>query len=435
VLRAVALGALLALLWRAWRPPPAASVDVARGDILAALARWTTTPPGEARVLLDVVPDARTRAWARALVGAGTPLRWSAARPLAPSAIVAEPAVEPNGGTRVRLAAASGTPVSVGDEAGMIDSLPRGGAAELELTALAGGVHVRGATFRATTVRRDSVALRPVLVLGAAGWEAKFVIAALEERGWRVSARMRVAPAVEVTQGALGAIDTARYSAVVALDSSAASSAGAIARYARDGGGVILAGTAARLGSLSSIAPGSVGRRMAGVAGAVASDNPRAGLGAFAIGAVRSDAVALESRAGAVTLAARRVDAGRVVQSGYDETWRWRMSGGDEAASAHRAWWSRLVSAVAYASVLPLSRNDEPSGVAVDDTLATAPPPDGAIDEAPLAALLDALGPPATFDAGAAPRRDHARTTRILFALVVASLLLEWTSRRLRGAR
>jgi hypothetical protein len=107
-----------------------------------------------------------------------------------------------------------------------------------------------------------------------------------------------------------------------------------------------------------------------------------------------------------------------VVQSGYDETWRWRMAGGDEATSAHREWWSRLVSAVAYA---PLVQRASAGEVATD--------------EAPLASLIDALGPPTPLDAGLAPASEGTRTTRVLFALALGALLLEWASRRLRGAR
>jgi hypothetical protein len=204
----------------------------------------------------------------------------------------------------------------------------------------------------------------------------------------------------------------------VALDSSAAGSAVAIARFAREGGGVILAGAAARMGGVSSIVAGGVGRRVAGVAGAIASASPRTGLGVFPVTSLAGDAVALESRENAVTVAARRIDAGRVVQSGYDETWRWRMAGGDEAAAAHREWWSRLVAAVAYAPLV-----------------ARPVAPDAAIDETPLASLIDALGPASTFGAAAVPTRDDTRTTRILFALAVGALLLEWASRRLRGVR
>ena len=418
LLRAMALAALAALLWRALRPPDATGGDVATGDVTPALQRWTLTAPAQVRVVFDRAPNALTRDWIRALAHAGSEARWSASRPIRAAAVVAEPAPEPSGATRVRFAAAGGDPVAIGDAAGLLDSLSRGGPAELELASVAGSVRASGTTFSAATAVRDSLALKPVLVLGAAGWESKFTIAALEERGWHVASRVRVAPNVEVTQGPLGAIDTSRYSAVVALDSTAATSASAIARYARQGGGVILAGTAARMGGASTVAAGGVGRRIAGVAGAVASAAPRTGLGVFPVTSLAPDAVALESRETAVAVAARRVDAGRVVQSGYDETWRWRMAGGDDAVAAHREWWSRLVAAVAYAPLV-----------------ARRPASDAVIDETPLASLIDALGPASAMDSPITPARDGTRTTRLLFALVVGALLIEWASRRLRGAR
>src|SRR5688572_5385210 len=421
VLRGVALAALAALLWRAVKPPAPSATSIARGDLVSSLRRWTYIAPADAHVVVDRAPDPETRDWIRALANTGTAVQWSASRPLGAAAVVAEPTAEPYGATRVRLAAATGDAVSIGDAAGLIDTLPRGGASELELASVAGSIRASGATFTARTASQDSLSLRPVLVLGTAGWESKFTIAALEERGWRVASRVRVAPAVEVTQGPLGAIDTSRYAAVIVLDSSAASSASTVARYVRDGGGVILAGSAARLAGVSALAAGNVGRRVAGVAGAVASATPRAGLGLFPIASPRSDAVILESRGNAGAVAARRVGAGRVVQSGYHETWRWRMAGGDEAVSAHREWWSRLVSAVAYA---PLVRRASSGDVALS-----------AIDETPLASLIDALGPATTLAPGLAPETDGTTPTRMLFALVVGSLLLEWASRRLRGAR
>lgn len=415
--RVVALAALAALVWRAIRPPVASGVDVAGRDLRRALASWTVAPAPEMRVTLDVTPDLRTRDWLRALSRSGGSVRWSSSRPISASAVAAEPAAEPNGATRVRVASAGGDPVSLADDAGALDTLPRGGPAELELAVVAGAVHASGATFNATTDARDSVVLRPVLVLGAAGWESKFTIAALEERGWRVASRLRVAPKIDVTQGPLGAIDTSRYAAVVVLDSTAASSATEIARYARTGGGVILAGSSARIGGFGTIASGRVSARVAGVAGAVVSAAPRTGLGGFPVGSPSSDAVVLESRDGAAIIAARRMDAGRVMQVGYDESWRWRMAGGDEGAAAHREWWSRLVAAVAYAPLVPRD-----SGVT-------------ALDETPLASLVDALGPATPRNARLAQRTDGGRVTWILFTLIVVSLLAEWTSRRLRGAR
>lgn len=416
LLRGIAVAALAALLSRAMRPPVPLAVAVAQGNLDAFLARWTSTPPASGHVVFEGMPDPQTRDWARAIGKAGTRIRWSPRRPFAPSAVVAEPAADPYGATRVRFASGAREPVVLSDAAGLIDSLPAGGAAEVELGAVSGVVHARGSNFVAVTAPTDSATLRPVLVLAEAGWEAKFTIAALEESGWHVAARLRVAPNVDVTQGELGAIDTLRYSAVVALDSAASTAGGAIARYARSGGGVVLAGNAVRGAALASIAPGGVGRRVAGVAGAVASDNPRTGLGAFAVASLRADAVALEIRDEATVAAARRVEAGRVVQVGYDETWRWRMSGGDEAARAHRDWWSRVVASVAYTPLAP--------------RLATVE-----TDEVPLASLYDALGPATPLDRASQPSRDASRVTSILFAVVVASLLLEWVSRRLRGAR
>jgi len=416
-LRVIAMAAIATLLWRAIRSPVATGVDVARGDLRRALVRWTLAPATEMRVVLDAAPDPGTRDWLRALARAGGSVRWSSSRPIGAAAVVAEPAVEPNAVTRVRLASASGEAVSLADDAGAIDTLARGGARELELGTVVGAVRASGATFTATSYARDSVVLRPVLVLGAAGWESKFTIAALEERGWRVASRVQVAPNIAVTQGALGAIDTARYAAVIALDSTAVSLSNEIARYARAGGGVILGGSASRSGAFAGIAPGRVAARVAGVAGAVTSAAPRTGLGAFPVSSPGAGAVVLESRDGVPMIAAQRLDAGRVMQVGYDETWRWRMAGGDESAAAHRAWWSRLVAAVAYAPLVPR----EPGLTSIDET--------------PLASLVDALGPSTPMEARPAARTDNARITWMLFILSAASLLAEWTSRRLRGAR
>jgi hypothetical protein len=416
-LRVIAVAATATLLWRAMRPPVATGADVARGDLRAAMVRWTLAPATAMRVVFDAAPDPDTRDWLRALARAGGSVGWSASRPIAAAAVVAEPAVEPNGVTRVRLASASGEAVSVADDAGVIDTLPHGGARELEVGTVAGAVRASGATFTATSYARDSVVLRPVLVLGAAGWESKFTIAALEERGWRVASRVRVAPSIDVTQGPLGAIDTVRYAAVIVLDSTGASSSTEIARYARAGGGVILAGSASRTGAFAGIAPGRVGARVGGVAGAISTATPRTGLGGYPVTAPGADAVVLESRDGATMIAARRLAAGRVMQVGYDETWRWRMAGGDESAAAHREWWSRLVAAVAYAPLVPR-----------DSRLMT-------IDETPLASLVDAVGPATPVEGRLAAHTDNTWITWMLFVLIAASLLAEWTSRRLRGAR
>src|SRR5512143_779613 len=119
-LRAIALAALVALLWRALRPPGTPRVDVAGADVTAALERWTMSPPGERHVLFDATPDQRTRDWLHALARAGDEVRWSSARPLGAGALVAEPASDPDASTTVRLVSSDGEPVSLGDAAGLI---------------------------------------------------------------------------------------------------------------------------------------------------------------------------------------------------------------------------------------------------------------------------------------------------------------------------
>ena len=94
------------------------------------------------------------------------------------------------------------------------------------------------------------------------------------------------------------------------------------------------------------------------------------------------------------------------------------MSGGDEAARAHREWWSRVVASVAYTPLVPQTAGDGPIR-----------------DEAPLASLYDALGEPTPLGRVSSPAPNASRVTSILFAIAVGALLLEWVSRRLRGAR
>ena len=254
---------------------------------------------------------------------------------------------------------------------------------------------------------------RRVLVLARATWEAKFVIAALEEAGWAVDARLSVAPGVDVTQGAARLPDTARHAAVVVLDTPSPSTASAVARYVRMGGGAVLQSSVARTGALADIAAGGVRARVRQSTATFADDSPRRGLGFLEI-APRADAIVLEEREGRVAAAARRVEAGRVVQLGYDESWRWRLAGGALAVDAHRTWWSAIVSSVAYRAAMPLSR------ATIDD-------------DAPLARLVDALGP-SSVEARATTRAPWSPPAALLFAFATGLLLVELASRRLRGA-
>src|SRR6185437_16402071 len=74
-----------------------------------------------------------------------------------------------------------------------------------------------------------------------------------------------------------------------------------------------------------------------------------ASAGWVPVDALKPDAEIVQRRGPGIAIAARRVGAGRVLQVGYDETWRWRMAGGPGSAAQHRAWWAGIVSAIAYA--------------------------------------------------------------------------------------
>jgi hypothetical protein len=103
------------------------------------------------------------------------------------------------------------------------------------------------------------------------------------------------------------------------------------------------------------------------------------------------------------------VAKGNVVQIGYDDTWRLRMDSAHGPAR-HRDWWAAMVAAVAYAPQITIGgRSNE--------------------DPAPVAATIDRLGPPAL-----AGHTTGGPEPWILFSVIAAALMAEWTSRRLRGA-
>jgi hypothetical protein len=425
-LRVAALGVLAVAAREALRAPAAATRDAAiDGAALAPAARWVAQgAPDSLRVTLDSVPGDSARAALRALRAAGAAVRWRGDS-VTPLAVAVSAVAHPRGGTRVGVAAPPGRAVALGDAAGPLDSVRATGRA---LTVSARGSLTGVTAGLRGTARAAAPALllvRRVLVLGAAGWEAKFAVAALEEDGWTVDARLAVAPGVVVTQGAPGAPgapDTARHAAVVALDSLGAADAAAVARYVRSGGGAVLAGAAARTPALAALAPGSAGAPAPGAPGAFPAAAPRRGLALQPVRALRPDATVLEREDRGPVVAARRAGLGRVVQAGYLDSWRWRMEGADDAPAAHRAWWSALVAAAAYA---PAAR------VAASDTLAA--------DPAPYAALVAALGPPAPPLANdGAPGRRPLGGARLfgwpLFLPLVGLLLAEWAARRARGA-
>ena len=416
--RAAALAMLAWMIARSAAPRDTATVQERTDShaLTSALAAWTLAPePSAVHVTAAFAPAAREREWLRALARAGVRVTWSGDS-LPATAIEVAARNDPAGGVRAFVAAPAGARATLSDAVGLIDSLGiTARASALVLPMSAGALDLGVGNQHARAVAPDSLLLRQAVVLGRAGWEGKFVMASLEERGWKVSSRLRVGPHVFVTQGTPLALDTTHASVVIALDSSAASYASAIATFERSGGGVVLAGDAPVASALRALAPGRAGPRVSAASLSVASATPRRALGFFPIVSLASDAVPLESRDGHVIAAARRSGAGRVVQLGYDETWRWRLAGIGDAPAAHREYWSSVVSAAAYRAATPL--------------VAASP----AADAAPLASLYADLGAPTPPTAATLHVTPGLR--RWMFAVLAMLLLAEWASRRLRGAR
>ena len=418
VLRAASLGLLAWMVWASLGRGRAGNGErvATPAGLRDSLAAWTADPRAVAlRAVLDAPPARTERAWLAALRAAGAAVRWSAAAPAV--AIAVEPAGGPGRETRILVAAPRGTRAVITDRVSPLDTLVLDApAASLRLAAVHGLVRAAMPGSAASASRADSLAPRAVLVLARAGWEPRFVIAALEERGWTVHAELDLAPGVRVRRGAGDArLDTATLAAVIVLDSAGARDAARIARFVRAGGGLVLAGAGARVPALAALAPARAGAREPAVALAFAPPAPRRALPLLPLRALSREAVPLESRDGALAAVAWRVGAGRVLQVGYEDSWQWRMAGDDSASAEFAAWWSNLVSSAAYRPTVPLP------------ALAGA-------DPAPWAATVAALGPPTGAAAGA-PATTSPRVLPLwLLVALFAMLLAEWASRRLRGA-
>jgi hypothetical protein len=202
---------------------------------------------------------------------------------------------------------------------------------------------------------------------------------------------------------------------VVALDESAGAAAASIRRFVESGGGVVLGAGAAALPGFSALRAGVAGSRVAPVELEPPADDPRRGLALVPVSRLAPGSIVLEQRSAGVAVAARRVGMGRVLQLGYEDSWRWRMAGADGAVEAHRRWWSGLVSAVAYRATIrgyaPVSPHD-----------------------APLVRTIAQLGSPDSSHRPEPGRRSQGPPVEWLFGLAVVSLLAEWASRRWRGA-
>jgi hypothetical protein len=393
---------------------PAASRRVERattGNVASRLGAWTRAGSNVAlHGTFATAPATWVVDWLGALSRSGVPVTWSGSPP--PAAITAEALADPAGGTRIAVAAPAKSLLVLRDDAGVLDSVRVADlGASVTAPLVAGSVHALANGQQLDTPLPPQPGLRAVVVIGRASWEGRFIASALEERGWSVIARFVVAPNVQVGQSAPLVLDTSRVAAVVAVDSTVGALEPGLTRFVKSGGGLVLVGSAALPKSDSALAPGVPAAR---VRPAILPADT-IGLGSTGFFPVRlgRDAVALERRPEGVSIAARRSGAGRVIQVGYDDSWRWRLAGGPGSERAHRTWWAHIVAAVAY--------------VPTDLDGAAALP-----ESAPLAHLVDRLGPaqPAT---AAAPRSPLDR--RILVILIMILLLTEWGSRRLRGLR
>ena len=409
--RAALIVLLAVLAYRELRARPEIEPEGAdSSDLPAALVRWTARAPAEAVVSFDGPPSNAERDWLAALSRAGTPVKWHGAAATT-LAMAAERMVGPEAAVQVSVAAPDGVRVILADGAGPIDTIVvRGGGAAATVPSLWGDASARVGSWQATTVAPAARAPRRVLLVGGAGWESKFVVTALEEAGWEMDLALSLRPDARVVQGSPAAPDTARHAAIIVLDSIAGPLAARVAAFVRSGGGAILSSDSWLVPAFRDLLAGSAGRAIPARPG-----TPRQTLETIGVSTLTpvSTASVLARRGSEAIIAARRVESGRVVQVGYDESWRWRMTGPEGSVEAHREWWSRLVSAVAY---LPF----ENAGAGV------------AVDEAPLAHLTAALGPESP--ASVRPMQSSASNAALL-ALSFILLLGEIASRRLRGAR
>ncbi len=417
MLRVASIAILAWMLWKSLDRTHSDQVVSARSATLSAsLHRWSRDgiAPDRASLQLDSAPIPAERDWLRALDHSGTRVEWKGN--LAASAVAAQPIASPRGGIRALAAAPNANRVSIEDDLGLIEGAnAHSGGATFDIPVASGNLVAKVGGTKSTADPVDSIRLGRVLVIGSAGWESKFVTAALEEDGWRVDADIRVAPAVAVTQGSLASIDTARYSAVIVLDGAAASRASDIARYVSSGGGLVLAGAAGSLEAFSALRAGTPGNvQTPSVLEGEPGSLTRKSLAVIPIASLKPDAIRLESEGGITTAAARRHNQGRVLQEGYLETWRWRMSGGDNSPLDHREWWTKAVASVAYAPVV------RPAAVTNDN--------------APIARLVEALGQASQTTTSLASNAGSISLWLLASALGLF-LLAEWLSRRLRGAR
>lgn len=410
-------------------------------------ATWPTLP-----ITMRVIPSIRVRGVLSAASSAGMPVIWHNATGVqslaidasmvpgpVPSTIVAvsaltippdTTAISPNALTSDTGTAATPVSVVLRDAGGLLDSVSGPNAAlRVQVKHLSGTATARilrdgHAVVEAHATLADSAAIRRVRIFSEVGWESKFVAAALEEAGWDVDGAVALTPNVLVRTGKTLSLDTTHYSAAVVLDSGVVP-VRALRAFVAQGGGVILAGRALRDPSFASFAGVQVHGERPAIAGALLTESPLRGVGAYHLAPAR-DMIVLNSERNAPMIAVSRIGAGRVLANAYLSTWRWRMEGSDNSLSDHREWWSRLVSTVAF------TPTSSPATRSADVLYNTQVPGDAA----PVADLIARFGAPVgTFNVPDTGRSVRPPPIWLFVCIAGVALLAEWASRRLRGVR
>ncbi len=382
-LRVLSIALLVVILMRAWSPSRAIarSETVTEGSAAKLLPALSMRGPARIHIVVDSVIPPVQRDWIGAIGRSGTVVTWSGPRIAATAATLSRIA-DPAGVSELSASVPVGSVAIVRDHVGVIDSVTISqNGLRIDIPGAGTGVGVAAGASTAWAAAPDSLVFKRLLIEGSAGWETKFTIAALAERGWKIDAITHVAPGIDVREGAPASPDTSRYAAIIAVDSTAVLVARGAASFVKSGGGLVT------LRDASGIGP-------------------------------RTDAsVVLERRADA-DVRASRAGNGRVIHVGYKDLWRYRMSDDDsvpDPVAAHRAWLARVVASVAYA----------PRIAARLDSLA---------DPAPFADMVDRIGARSASLGAESPLRTEVPSS-VLFGVLLISLLLELASRRLRGAR
>ncbi|HEX8673176.1 MAG TPA: hypothetical protein VF710_14875 [Longimicrobium sp.] len=384
-LRALVLAILAAALLHpaVWRDAPASARPLRIGDRTGADEIARAAASADAPPLLvreSVRPPSATELDALAAATERAPLL--AALPEDAPTVAADAPVSPRAGRaaaipfRIRSEPRAVVTVRLSDAGGALDSVrlstDDGGRA-------AGAFRVRPARggWREWSVeaadRRTSIgawvdtagAPRVLIRAGLPGWEARFVVRALEESGARVDVRFDLGRGMAVGQGGGDAITPARLAAtdaVLVLDGAPLSGgeAALLASYASRGGGVLLAGDRAGAAAFGTVRGGST------VAPVDASNirwTAPAELAPLPVDRIRVTAAAFAGTGAATVLAAstsqggllalRPLGRGRAASLAITDTWRWRMEGG--RMDEHREFWRGLVDWLASAPRDPIT--------------------------------------------------------------------------------